>query len=238
MHTSIISTISDYISQAFELAFSDTSEEDMNSLTATILSGKLADLKEKSYTKTTTLSLSKKDDKWIVDKLDTGSDAVDALTGGLVTSLNNLEDTLPSEDEEKTSKANASAAAAPERDLPDGNYKEIGNGTFYLRGPSGSTENGDKIILYPEMDTWPHASIDIELWDMDGSVQTFIYVDGVEMEKQQVGTGYQGSISFGDDELWALTDGKHKVEAIQYQSNDPSKDITFYRSETYTVKNN
>lgn len=124
----------------------------------------------------------------------------------------------------------------PERDLPEGDYEEIGEGSFYITSPSGSTENGDEIILYPEMNTWPHADIGIEFWDMDGSVQTFLYVDGIEMDKHQVGAGYQGSISFDDDSLWAITSGDHKVEAVQYADNDPAGEMTFYRSAVYTVK--
>lgn len=123
------------------------------------------------------------------------------------------------------------------RDLPKGDYNDVGDGTFYLTGPSGSTENGDKIIIYPDKDSTPHAYVGIELWDLDGSVQTYIYVDGVKMDKQQVGAGYQGSIDFDDDSLWAITDGEHEVEAVQYADNDTSKDITFYRAVKYTVKN-
>ena len=138
-------------------------------------------------------------------------------------------------DQEKTTEE-AAPATEVTKDLTEADYEDVGNGSFYLTGPSGSTENGDEIVLYPEMDTWPHAYVGIELWDMDGSVQTFIYVDGVEMDKQQVGDGYQGSIDFDDDSLWAITEGEHKVEAVQYADNDPSNDMTFYRSATYTVK--
>ena len=95
------SFFSDYISQAFILAFSDTSEEELDALATTLLSGKLADLTEKSYEKTATLSLTKVDDKWVVDELEPGSDIVDALTGGLVTSFSNMENAFSAWDEEE-----------------------------------------------------------------------------------------------------------------------------------------
>lgn len=88
------SFFSDYLSQALVLAFGDASEEELDSMATTILSGKLADLTEKSYEKTVTLSLSMKDDKWVVDELETGGDIVDALTGGLVTAFNGMEDAM------------------------------------------------------------------------------------------------------------------------------------------------
>ena len=84
----------DYLSQALVLAFSDASEEDLDGLATTILSGKLADLTDKSFEKTATLSLSMKDDKWVVDEVQTGDDIVDALTGGLVTAFSNMEDAM------------------------------------------------------------------------------------------------------------------------------------------------
>ena len=85
---------SDYMSQALILAFSDASEEELDSVATTILSGKLADLTEKKFEKTATLSLSMKDDKWMVDEIETGGDLIDGLTGGLVTAFANMEDAL------------------------------------------------------------------------------------------------------------------------------------------------
>ena len=92
---------SDYISQAFMLAFSDVSEEELDSLATTILSGKLADLTEKTYEKTVTISLTKVDDKWMVDKIQDGDDIIDAITGGLVTSFSNMENAFSAWDEEE-----------------------------------------------------------------------------------------------------------------------------------------
>lgn len=85
---------SDYLSQALILAFSDASEEDLDALATTILSGKLADLTEKSYEKTATINLSMNDEKWVVDEVQTGDDIVDAITGGLVTAFSGMEDTM------------------------------------------------------------------------------------------------------------------------------------------------
>lgn len=124
-------------------------------------------------------------------------------------------------------------ASAPERNLSESDYDDIGDGTFYIASASGSTENGDEILVYPDMDSNPFAYIDYELWDMDGTVQTYIYLDGVEMDKQQVGEGYQSSISL--DEEWQVSAGTHKVEAVQYEGNDPSGTISFYRSADFTV---
>ena len=92
---------SDYISQAFMLAFSDASEEDLDDLATTILSGKLADLSEKTYEKTATLSLSMKDDKWVVDNIEDSDEFLDAITGGLVTSMKTMTDAFSAWGEEE-----------------------------------------------------------------------------------------------------------------------------------------
>ena len=126
--------------------------------------------------------------------------------------------------------------AGVEKDLPEGDYEEVGDGTLYLVNQSGTTENGDEIIVYPDMNSIPFAYVDYQLWDLDGSVQTYIYLDGTEIDKQQIGEGYQGSL-FLDSE-WQVSEGVHKVETVQYADNDPANEITFYRSETYTVKAN
>ena len=92
---------SDYISQAFMLAFSDASEEDLDALATTILAGKLADLSEKTYEKTATLSLSMKDDKWVVDNIEDSDEFLDAITGGLVTSMKTMTDAFSAWGEEE-----------------------------------------------------------------------------------------------------------------------------------------
>lgn len=127
----------------------------------------------------------------------------------------------------------STSASAPERDIPESDYADVGNGKFYIASASGSTENGDAVLVYPDMDSIPFAYIDYELWDMDGSVQTYIYLDGVEIDKQQAGEGYQSSIPL--EEEWQVSAGTHKVEAVQYEGNDPSGTISFYRSAEYTV---
>ena len=91
----------DYISQAFMLAFSDASEEDLDALATTILSGKIADLSEKTYEKTATLSLSMKDDKWVVDNIEDSDEFLDAITGGLVTSMKTMTDAFSAWGEEE-----------------------------------------------------------------------------------------------------------------------------------------
>ena len=135
---------------------------------------------------------------------------------------------------EKKTEATTEKATTVQRDLPEGDYEELGSGSFYLSGASGSTENGDEIIIYPDMNALPYAHLDIEQWDMDGSILTYVYIDGVKVKEKQVGAGLQSSM--GLQEEWQVTEGDHIVEAVQYADNDTSGEMVFYRSAKYTVK--
>lgn len=88
---------SEYITQGLVLAFSGASDDEMNELANTLFEEQL-EKAEKDYTGTTTLSLTKTDDGWTVDEIDEGGVFVDVLFGGLINSLENLEDSF-SEDE-------------------------------------------------------------------------------------------------------------------------------------------
>lgn len=90
----ISSFFGEYMSKAFALAFLDVSEDRLNALAVSILSGKIADFKEKTFEKTVTLQMSKKDGKWIVNEIEEGGDFIDAISGDLASSFENLESTF------------------------------------------------------------------------------------------------------------------------------------------------
>ena len=49
-------------------------------------------LKEKTYTKTATLTMTQKDGVWKIDKIKEDSDFADALLGGMLSSIKDLDD--------------------------------------------------------------------------------------------------------------------------------------------------
>ena len=51
---------------------------------------RLDNMTEKTYEKTATLSLIKKDDKWLVDSVEGNKDVLNALSGGLVDAVSNM----------------------------------------------------------------------------------------------------------------------------------------------------
>lgn len=90
------SFMSEYISQAFTLAFSQPSDEQMNQLATSIFSSKIKSM-DKSYTDTVTVNLSKQDNAWKVDAINADSDIADALLGGMISSLKSYQQVYGSE---------------------------------------------------------------------------------------------------------------------------------------------
>ncbi len=89
-------TFNDFIAQAFiMMALTNATEEEIAAKAAEALTAKLTQLNSKNYEKSATLSLTKVDDQWIVDELQSGDAIVDVLTGGLVSAVNGVVDSVP-----------------------------------------------------------------------------------------------------------------------------------------------
>ena len=107
---------------------------------------------------------------------------------------------------------------------------EIGSGKMYLVNESGTTEDMDAIIIYAKEDL-VLTQIGLEAWDFDGSKISFIYVDDVLNEKEQLGNT-QTSITLTGNMLKV---GTHVVKVLQYDNNDPSGKIVTVKSAKYTI---
>lgn len=90
---------SEYLSQSLDMVMDDVSSDELSQLSANILSEKLTGLTEKTYEGSCTLTLTKTDDKWVVDEIAPASDTIDVLSGGLVTAINNMDDAFAAWDE-------------------------------------------------------------------------------------------------------------------------------------------
>ena len=121
-----------------------------------------------------------------------------------------------------------------ERDFPEGDYEEIGNGTMYVITPSGSSEDGSVPVLYVDVSDRDNIleSIELDAWDYDGSVLSYIYIDGMENAKEQL-ADTQTTLGLTGNEL---SEGVHVVEVVQFEGDDPAGEIISYRSTSYEVK--
>lgn len=68
---------------------------------------------------------------------------------------------------------------------------------------------------------------------MDGSHLSFIYIDGIEVSREQLGDMVQGAIDLQED---SLNEGIHTVEVVQYSTDEPNSEIITYKSCQYEVK--
>lgn len=83
---------SSYMTQAFALIFDDNAESKLDGIGANLLTAELDKLAEKNCEKTATISLTATDEGWVIDEIDDEGELMDALTGGMVSSMSAFED--------------------------------------------------------------------------------------------------------------------------------------------------
>ena len=125
----------------------------------------------------------------------------------------------------------AQETAPVEKDLPEGDYSDMGNGTMYIKTAGGSSEDGNVPVIYAADDLLLEQ-IGLEAWGFDGSILSYIYVDGMEISKEQL-ADTQTSIDLQGDNL---KEGIHKVEVVQYENDDPSGTMLTYKMASYEIK--
>ncbi len=123
------------------------------------------------------------------------------------------------------------SAETPERDLPEGNYTDMGNGSLYISTASGTSENGNVPVIMAEKDLLV-TQIGLNSSDMDGSKISFIYIDGILNKKEQLSTT-QTSVDLSG---FSITEGVHKIEVIQYDSDEPDGSIVTYKTASYEIQ--
>lgn len=154
-----------------------------------------------------------------------------------ITACGGGEKETPKNNETKTeSTEEASEAETPkeetDRDFPSGDYSDLGNGKFSIQTEGGdSAERITPVLFVTEDDILIQIGYCAE--EMDGSHLSYIYVDGMENAKEQLGEMVQGTLDLQDD---ALAKGVHTVEVVQYDTDEPSGNVITYKSCQYEVK--
>lgn len=121
--------------------------------------------------------------------------------------------------------------AVAKKDFDGSKQEEIGEGTVTLYTAAGSTENGNvpKMTLAKDIAT----QLDIDTRGLNSAVVTYIYVDGIENMKANLGDSQQTFTIQGD----AVKEGSHTVELVQFKDDNTSSEVVFYRKLTYQVVN-
>lgn len=116
------------------------------------------------------------------------------------------------------------------KDLPDGDYQDIGNGTMYIATAGGTSENGNVPVVFVSDEILLQIGLNTSAFD--GSKLSFIYVDGMLATKEQLSDS-QITLDLSDD---MLAVGNHKVEVAQYENDDPAGNMVTYKQAAYEVK--
>lgn len=105
----------------------------------------------------------------------------------------------------------------------------IGEGSVYIATPSGTSEDGNIPVIFP--DGASEYQIGLNAWDMDGSRLSYIYVDGNVTDSLQLACTQTSIMISGN----ALDVGTHLVEVIQYNGEPEDGDIVFYSTSSYEI---
>lgn len=122
--------------------------------------------------------------------------------------------------------------ATSKRDLPEGDYSDMGSGSFSIQTPSGDSSDGSTPILFVSKDDIL-IQIGYLAEGMDGSHLSYIYIDGMEVSKEQLGEMSQGTIALKENDL---KEGVHDVEVVQYSTDNSDGEITTYKACQYEIK--
>lgn len=132
---------------------------------------------------------------------------------------------------DNTSQEDTSDSTDTQKDLPDGDYQDMGDGTFHITCAGGTSEDGNVPVIYVSSDTML-TQFDVVTEGFNGSALSYIYIDGMLASKEQLSESQQAVDLSGD----MITVGTHKVEIVQYESDDPTADMVTYKSSSYEIK--
>lgn len=152
----------------------------------------------------------------MIDELDSYIDELELRLSELESRVDLLEYRLPE------------TVTDDEEDVEEDEDKPV----IYLVNESGSTEDGDEIIIYCDTPDTTYTWLGLEGWNMDGSLKSFIYVDGELLETAQI-ADTQMSIGLNGPTLYP---GTHEVTIKQYPGNDETAEPSFVQTEEYTVE--
>ena len=155
-----------------------------------------------------------------------------AVMFGTITGCGSSNPSANQTDQTDQTSETTSEKETKEKDFVSADYEEMGSGTFGVVNESGSTLEGQDIVIYVEDPDNEMISIGYEGWDMDGSALSYIYIDGMLNTKEQV-SDTQGTLTLTGDEL---EPGEHTVELVQYLDDDTANEVVTYKTAAYTCK--
>ena len=116
--------------------------------------------------------------------------------------------------------------------IPEGTYEEMGSGTMSLSTPGGTADNGNIPVLYVSEDEF-FTQVGLNAFEFDGSRLSYIYLDGELVSKEQL-ADTQMSIDLSNKKQ--LSEGIHKVEILQFDTDDTTGNVITYKTASFENK--
>lgn len=108
-----------------------------------------------------------------------------------------------------------------------------GDGQFNLQSPSGNTEDGVIPVVFYDKNVLPTA-IGYSTSDINGGQLSYLYVDGVLLDKKQLGTS-QGELHLQSISS-AITSGIHTIQLVQYADDSEDGEVIAFKLQQYEIK--
>lgn len=117
------------------------------------------------------------------------------------------------------------------KDLPDGEYTDMGDGTFSISTDYGNSSDGSTpVFIITRGDT--EAQLNFTAAGISGNNLTYIYIDGYLTTKAQI-SDTQSTLSLSGS---ALDLGVHKIEIVQYENEIPTSTMITYKTCSYELQ--
>ncbi|WP_123054438.1 hypothetical protein [Clostridium sp. JN-1] len=115
--------------------------------------------------------------------------------------------------------------------IPNDLQADMGQGTFFISTPSGTSQNGAVPIIYVEKNA-SVQQIGLTTSNFNGKNLSYVFVDSLLNSKHQLADGKVTMDLKGDN----LKVGKHRVDIVQFNNNKTSDKVITHKTAYYEVK--
>jgi hypothetical protein len=112
------------------------------------------------------------------------------------------------------------------------NTDTIGSGNVVVKTPSGTSEDGNIPVLFVQENT-AYVDIGVDLENFSGDKEVFLYINKIFVYKTQGGELIQTGIGLEGDNL---KPGEYTLSAVQYEDNDPTKNVVEYHEAKFRIE--
>jgi hypothetical protein len=112
------------------------------------------------------------------------------------------------------------------------NATPVGDAKLTVSTPAGNSSDGNAPVLFVQPDDLI-IQIGADFENFQGDKQTFIYIDKIFSNTDQVGELSQTSLDLSEN---LLKPGLHTVTAVQFENDDPSSPVINFIEAQYEVK--